>query len=784
MRILKKSLAVLLAALLLVSVGAVAAFAEGESELVASDYYVVGDTALTGGTEAWKTTDEEALQMDMDANGVLIAEAENVPAGSYEFKVIYKNEGNITWIPDGMGNNNKVEVAADDSKVVITYDPKTDTAAKAEVFDPTNETGPSTPEDTVDPPAEDDGVIAEFEYDNTDKTAKEDVTEYVSKDNEYYYVPTRGEGVLFGSVTGDRSALKHMEWTDNIYSDTEGNVLGIQPVFAASDKNNWSANAFVEMQFSTKGYSDLTIDFDLGASKKGPANYKVVASNDDETQELGTIKLEKNKTMYSFTADLSEKFDNSVVDIQVLLTDTKSVGGADLSENPAGGEIAINNIALSGVKIEEETTETVSETDATETVSDETTKPSGTAEETETVTETVADETTKPSGSFEETETVTETVTESDTTSDVPVESSETAETSTEFLTSAPSDTNPETTVPVTNPDETDAPVALENELVLTVVSNIFPSYSTVYNTQRDSELTVTFKLDSKTLAVVNCEGEMTYNSKYLELVSFEIPKLGNTVINTELADRVAFNSTDISAPAVFTGDQFITAKFKIVGTGNTAVNLQVSELNAADGDVDVALITDGAAVRSFYVLSETSEPTPAPTEPTTPTEKTVKLNATKKTLAAGKTFQIKVTNNKKAPTSYTSSKKSIAVVSKKGKVTALKKGKATVTVKVDGKKLKLKVTVKNDPTAKIKKKNVSAKKTYTVSKGKFITVKIGRKAKSIKNKYSTTSSKIAKVTSKKTATTVKIKGLKKGKATIKITVNKSKVFKIKIKVV
>ena len=763
MRILKKSLAVLLAALLLVSVGAVAAFAEGESELVASDYYVVGDTALTGGTEAWKTTDEEALQMDMDANGVLIAEAENVPAGSYEFKVIYKNEGNITWIPDGMGNNNKVEVAVDGSKVVITYDPKTDTAAKAEVFDPTNETGPSTPEDTVDPPAEDDGVIAEFEYDNTDKTAKEDVTEYVSKDNEYYYVPTRGEGVLFGSVTGDRSALKHMEWTDNIYSDTDGNVLGIQPVFAASDKNNWSANAFVEMQFSTKGYSDLTIDFDLGASKKGPANYKVVASNDDETQELGTIKLEKNKTMYSFTADLSEKFDNSVVNIQVLLTDTKSVGGADLSENPAGGEIAINNIALSGVKIEEGATETVSETDATENVSDETTKPSGTAEETETVTETV---------------------TETESGSDVPVESSETSEIATEFPTSAPSDTNPETTVPVTNPDDTDAPVALENELVLTVVSNIFPSYSTVYNTQRDSELTVTFKLDSKTLAVVNCEGEMTYNSKYLELVSFEIPKLGNTVINTELADRVAFNSTDISAPAVFTGDQFITAKFKIVGTGNTAVNLQVSELNAADGDVDVALITDGAAVRSFYVLSETSEPTPAPTEPTTPTEKTVKLNATKKTLAAGKTFQIKVTNNKKAPTSYTSSKKSIAVVSKKGKVTALKKGKATVTVKVDGKKLKLKVTVKNDPTAKIKKKNVSAKKTYTVSKGKFITVKIGRKAKSIKNKYSTTSSKIAKVTSKKTATTVTIKGLKKGKATIKITVNKSKVFKIKVKVV
>ena len=590
--------------------------------------------------------------------------------------------------------------------------------------------------------SDDEGVIAEFEYDNTDKTAKEDVKEYASTDNEYYYLPTKGSGTLSASITGDHAALKHMEWTDNIYSDTDENVLGIQPVFAASEKNSWSANAFVEMQFSTKGYSDTTIDFDIGASKKGPANYKVIAINDDETQELGTITLAKNKTMYSFTADLSEKFDDSAVTIQILLADTVSVGGPDLSENPSGGEIAINNIVFSGAKIEEET-----ETEEPQPVS-----------ETETGTE-------EP-----------QPVSETETGTEEPEPVSET-ETVTETEVVVPSTTETE---PATEDTDSPAPVAGENEFVLTVKSNIFPTYSTVYNTTRDSEVTVTFNLNSKKYAVINCEGNMSYDREYVELAGFELKKLNNTVVNTELANRVAFNSTDISTPVVFDSEEFIVAKFKILKSGNTLVNFYFSELNACDEDVDFPFISDGKAVSSFYILSETSKPTPAPTEPEV---KTVKLSTTKKTLSAGQTYKIKVKNNKKKVSSYTSNKKSVAVVSKSGKITALKKGTATITVKVDGKKLKFTAKVKNSPTAKIGKKAVSAKKVYKIKKGKTITVKLARKAKAIKNKYATSNKKIAKVVSKASASSVKIKGLKKGTAKIKITVNKTKSFKIKVKV-
>lgn len=72
--------------------------------------------------------------------------------------------------------------------------------------------------------------------------------------------------------------------------------------------------------------------------------------------------------------------------------------------------------------------------------------------------------------------------------------------------------------------------------------------------------------------------------------------------------------------------------------------------------------------------------------------------------------------------------------------------------------------------------------KTYSVNKGKTLTVKITGKASAVKNKYSSSKSKIAKVISKDSAATAKIKGLKKGSAKVTIKVN-GVAFKIKVKV-
>ncbi len=78
--------------------------------------------------------------------------------------------------------------------------------------------------------------------------------------------------------------------------------------------------------------------------------------------------------------------------------------------------------------------------------------------------------------------------------------------------------------------------------------------------------------------------------------------------------------------------------------------------------------------------------------------KKKIKLNKTKATLYVGKTLTLKVKNTKKK-VKWTSSKKTVASVSQKGKVKAKKKGKATVTAKIKGKKLKCKITVKEKIT-------------------------------------------------------------------------------------
>lgn len=76
-------------------------------------------------------------------------------------------------------------------------------------------------------------------------------------------------------------------------------------------------------------------------------------------------------------------------------------------------------------------------------------------------------------------------------------------------------------------------------------------------------------------------------------------------------------------------------------------------------------------------------------------TVKNPKLNCKSKTIKKGKSFTIKVTGAV-GTVKYSTSKKAVATVNSKGKVTAKKKGKAVISVKTNGITLKCKVTVNN----------------------------------------------------------------------------------------
>ncbi len=78
---------------------------------------------------------------------------------------------------------------------------------------------------------------------------------------------------------------------------------------------------------------------------------------------------------------------------------------------------------------------------------------------------------------------------------------------------------------------------------------------------------------------------------------------------------------------------------------------------------------------------------------------KSIKLNVSSVSLIEGKTYDLKATftpsNTSQKKLTYTSSNKSIATVSSKGKITAVKEGKAVITVKSSSnKKVKAKCTV------------------------------------------------------------------------------------------
>ena len=133
--------------------------------------------------------------------------------------------------------------------------------------------------------------------------------------------------------------------------------------------------------------------------------------------------------------------------------------------------------------------------------------------------------------------------------------------------------------------------------------------------------------------------------------------------------------------------------------------------------------------------------------------------------LIKGQSAILKVSGTKKRP-KWTSSRRTVATVSSRGKVVAKKKGTTTITAKIGAKKYSCRVTVQ---TPSISKKNVS------LTVGKSTTLKLnGTKQKvtwkSSNKKVATINSK-GKIVAKKTGKTTITATVLKKKYTCKVTV-------------
>ncbi len=226
-----------------------------------------------------------------------------------------------------------------------------------------------------------------------------------------------------------------------------------------------------------------------------------------------------------------------------------------------------------------------------------------------------------------------------------------------------------------------------------------------------------------------------------------------------------------------------------ILGTANPFYGTQVWNVKAVETTPSTTdTSTDPSSTEATNPTTEPTDPTVTnpttePTDPTSakPTTSSPSLANKSVKKSAGSTYRIVVNNAGGKKITYSLDNKKILRVSSKGKVTFLKKGSGTVTVKVGSKKLTFKGTVTSDPKLIYKNKAVKASKVYKVKKGNTLTIKIKGKASALNNKYNST--KIAKIKGKAKSSKIKIVGLKKGKTTLKITVNHAKVLKIKVKV-
>lgn len=140
------------------------------------------------------------------------------------------------------------------------------------------------------------------------------------------------------------------------------------------------------------------------------------------------------------------------------------------------------------------------------------------------------------------------------------------------------------------------------------------------------------------------------------------------------------------------------------------------------------------------------------------PVSAAVKISAQSMVLIKGQSRILKVTGTKNN-VEWSSSKKSVATVNSKGKVTAKKKGTATITAKVAKKKYICKV--------KVETPKLSSEK-LTIAKGKTATLKVSGNSQKVTWKSS--NKKIATVTSKGL-----VKGVKAGSCTIAATVGGKK---------
>ncbi len=193
----------------------------------------------------------------------------------------------------------------------------------------------------------DTSAVTHIVFDNNGAVAEENLSLSGYGDKNSGYANATDGGRLYASVSG--TDLRKLEWSKGDYGDD-----GMQAVMTGGTKNPWGNGAYLELRVSTKGYRSLCFSASIGATNKGPRDFKLQYSIDGSVfRDIpGTdFSVAVNKTLYPAFDRIalpSDADDLETVYIRIAVASNIMVNGTAGLIGSVGGEVAINHVILEG----------------------------------------------------------------------------------------------------------------------------------------------------------------------------------------------------------------------------------------------------------------------------------------------------------------------------------------------------------------------------------------------------------------------------------------------------
>lgn len=270
--------------------------------------------------------------------------------------VSYKQNSNATtYTKYSFADEFKYMIDWTNSRTAWLSDQYFDSYTPSEITKPTEPTEPETkPTEPVLPDKESSldltNAIAAWQFDPDGKEAESKLTEYGTGDDGYK--ATYGNGTMSGTIDGTN--MRALEWSAVEYGTNGLNMVPIMP----AGKNNLWGTPYVQFEVSTKDYTDITFTAYMAGSKKCPASWKLSYSTDGKTftdieNAVATITMANRKLMVPYLENFKLPSEVNNLDSVILRLSPVSdatVSGGTTADDPTGGELAINNILISGTK--------------------------------------------------------------------------------------------------------------------------------------------------------------------------------------------------------------------------------------------------------------------------------------------------------------------------------------------------------------------------------------------------------------------------------------------------